>query len=165
MSSHWLVAHTHVHSEDKAAFNLKRQGFDTYLPRYAKRRKHARKIEVVRVPLFPRYIFVSLGSAAGRWRSIRSTFGVSRLVTFGEAPALLADHVVESMRSCEVEGFIARPHPSFSTGDRVRIRDGAFADCMGLVQGMRDEDRVFILLDLLGQQVRVVLDGLQLERV
>jgi transcriptional antiterminator RfaH len=36
---------------------------------------------------------------------------------------------------------------------------GAFMDNAGLFDGMADHDRVSILLDMLGRQVRVVLDA------
>ena len=66
-------------------------GFETYLPRYEKRRRHARRVETVAAPLFPRYLFVAIDLASQRWRSIHSTIGVSRLVCNGEDPAVLAD--------------------------------------------------------------------------
>ena len=76
----WYVAHTQPHAENKAAVHLGRQGFVTYLPRYLKRRRHARRVDVVSAPLFPRYLFVQIDTAVQRWRSIYSTFGVSQLV-------------------------------------------------------------------------------------
>ena len=48
--------------------------------------------------------------------------------------------------------------PRFARGDKVRVLDGAFGDCLGLYDGMTDGERVAILLDLLGRKVRVVLD-------
>jgi transcriptional antiterminator RfaH len=47
--------------------------------------------------------------------------------------------------------------PRFSRGDKVRVVEGAFCDCLGLYEGMNGEARVAILLDLLGRKVRVVL--------
>jgi transcriptional antiterminator RfaH len=41
---------------------------------------------------------------------------------------------------------------------QVRVLDGVFADCLGLFDGMKDSDRVAVLLDLLGRKVRLVLD-------
>ena len=73
-----------------------RQSFGVYLPRYTKMRRHARKIEAVARPLFPRYLFVALDLARDRWRSIQSTFGVVGLVMSGEQPAPLPTDVVES---------------------------------------------------------------------
>ena len=42
-SRRWYVAQTHVHADQKATFHLGRQGFQVYLPRYTKRRRHARR--------------------------------------------------------------------------------------------------------------------------
>ena len=54
----WYVAQTQANAENKAVAHLARQGFATYLPRYLKRRSHARRVDVVAAPLFPRYLFV-----------------------------------------------------------------------------------------------------------
>ena len=120
----WYVVQTQVNAEAKAARNLMRQGFEIYLPRYLKRRSHARKIEKVAAPLFPRYLFVCVDMEKQRWRSIQSTFGVSRLVD-------------QRRRSCrrshsEVVQFAARarrrkwvisaldPGPNSRVGDKVQ---------------------------------------------
>ena len=39
----WYVVQSQPNSELKAAAHLDRQGFTTYLPRYLKRRRHARR--------------------------------------------------------------------------------------------------------------------------
>src|SRR5664279_3292931 len=78
----WYVAQTHVHAETKATLHLRRQGFDVYLPRYRKQRRHARRVDIVAAPLFPRYLFVSVDLATQRWRSIRSTVGITRPVSY-----------------------------------------------------------------------------------
>ncbi|MGH9550353.1 MAG: transcription termination/antitermination NusG family protein, partial [Terriglobales bacterium] len=49
----WYVVQTHPYAETKAAAHLGRQGFETYLPRYVKRRRHARRVNTVAAPLFP----------------------------------------------------------------------------------------------------------------
>ena len=68
----WYVVHTQPHAEDKAIFNLRRQGFETYLPKYLRTRRHARRTEQVARPLFPRYLFVALDLAVQPWRAIQS---------------------------------------------------------------------------------------------
>jgi transcriptional antiterminator RfaH len=157
----WYVVQTQTNAENKAVAHLARQGFATYLPRYLKRRRHARRVDVVAAPLFPRYLFVEIDMAVQRWRSIYSTVGVSRLVCNGELPASVPDRVVDLLKKREdTSGFIRLDHrPKFKTGDRIRIVEGAFYDCLGIYDGMPDRDRVGILLDLLGRKVRVLLDA------
>lgn len=155
----WHVVQTHVNAEGKAAANLARQGFSIYLPRYLKRRSHARKVDTVARPLFPRYLFVAIDLAAQRWRAIQSTLGVSHLVCVGGKPALVQDSVVGALRAREDDvGFIKLVRgPIFSPGDRVRIVEGAFVDSLAFVEDVSDRDRVAILLNLLGRKVRVVV--------
>jgi len=157
----WYVAQTQANAENKAVAHLARQGFATYLPRYLKRRRHARRVDVVAAPLFPRYLFVEINMAVQRWRSIYSTVGITRLVCNGEYPAPVPERVVDILKNREdTTGFIQLDHRlKFKTGDKIRILEGAFYDCLGIYDGMLDRDRVGILLDLLGRKVRVVLDA------
>jgi transcriptional antiterminator RfaH len=157
----WYAVQTHPHTEARAAAHLERQGFSIYLPRYLKRRRHARRVETVAAPLFPSYLFVSIDMLTQRWRSIQSTTGVSRLVCSGDTPAVLPAAVIDELqRRHDDAGFVQLDlRPRFAPGDRIRIVDGPFTACLGLYQGMADRDRVAILLDLLGRKVRMVLSG------
>jgi transcriptional antiterminator RfaH len=157
----WYVVQTHPHAEAKAAAHLTRQGYSIYLPRYLKQRHHARRLEVVPAPLFPRYLFVAIDMHTQRWRAIHSTCGVARLVCSGEEPAVLPAAVIGELQGRQDDaGFVRLDlRPRFMPGDRVRVVRGAFAACLGLYEGMADRERVAILMDLLGRRVRVVLDG------
>jgi transcriptional antiterminator RfaH len=161
LNPRWYVAHTQPHAEAKAVAHLTRQGFATYFPRYLKRRRHARRVEMVAAPLFPRYLFVAVDLSAQRWRSIYSTVGVSRLVCNGEEPSPVPEGVVKALRSREDgNGFIKlQARPAFRPGEKIRVLDGAFTSCLGLFEGMAERERIAILLDLLGRKVRVVLDA------
>jgi transcriptional antiterminator RfaH len=159
--SAWYVVQTHVNAEAKAARNLARQGFEIYLPKYLKRRRHARKVEHVPAPLFPRYLFVRIDIATQRWRSVQSTFGVSHLVSSGSDPAPVPRQVLSALKGCEDDGGYVQldPRPKFALGERVRVLAGVFANSLGLFDGMADRERVAILLDLLGRKVRVSIEA------
>jgi len=156
----WYVVQTQVNGEAKAAQNLLRQGYGIYLPRYLKRRRHARKVDFVAKPLFPRYMFVAIDTATQRWRAIQSTQGVSHLVCNGEEPVAVPCGVLSALKAREDErGFVRmEAGPAFAPGDKVRVLAGSFIDRAGLFDGMGDNDRVAILLDMLGRKVRVHLD-------
>jgi transcriptional antiterminator RfaH len=156
----WYVVQTHVNAEAKAARNLVQQGFEIYLPRYLKRRSHARKVDHVPAPLFPRYLFVRVDLAAQRWRSIQSTFGVSHLVSNGSDPAPVPRQVLTTLKRREDDGGYVRldERSQFTLGEKVRVLAGVFTDSLGLFDGMADRDRVAILLDLLGRKVRVSIE-------
>lgn len=153
----WYVVHTQPNREARADLNLRRQGFATYLPRYVRRRRHARRHEMVARPLFPRYLFVALDPARDRWRAVHSTFGVNHLVLAGDEPLAVPGGVVEEIRARENdEGFVKLGLPAgIGPGSQVRLIDGIFADAKGVLERVADERRVAILLELLGREVRV----------
>jgi len=160
-ASRWYVARTHAHAEGKANRHLRRQGFETYLPRYLKKRRHARRIETVQAALFPCYIFVAIDLAVQRWRSITSTIGVSHVVCNGDEPSVLPAGIIESLRAQEDErGFVRlQVRPQLRVGQQIKIENGVFASCLGLFEGMSDHERVVVLLDIFNRKVRVALDG------
>jgi transcriptional antiterminator RfaH len=155
----WFVVRTQPHGEFKAFANILRQGFGAYLPRYLKRRRHARKTDIVQSPLFPGYLFVEMDVERARWRALNSTIGVSELICQNGMPATLPEEVIDDIRGREDEkGFVILGRQSeLRPGDRVRITDGAMAERIGIFQAPSDEHRVFLLLDLLGRTVRVRL--------
>jgi transcriptional antiterminator RfaH len=153
----WFVVRTHPNGEFKALGHIVRQGFDAYLPRYLKRRRHARKTDTVQSPLFPGYIFVGMDPEQARWRALNSTVGVSELICHSGRPAPVPDEIIDDIRMHEDErGYVVLSRQAaLQRGDRVRITDGAMADQVGIFDAPSDQHRVFLLLDLLGRQVRV----------
>lgn len=165
-SSAWYVAQTQPHSEAKAGANLAQQGFEIYLPRYQRTVRHARRVNLVRAPLFPNYLFVKIDLETQRWRVINSTVGVKRLVGHDGAPARIPNSVVEDLKENEaVDGFasIVSPVVRFKAGDAVRMLNGAFDSCRGIFQGRTDHERVALLLEMLGRKVRVITDAQLIE--
>ena len=158
--SRWYVVNTQIHNEEKAAFHLNRQGFETYLPKYLKKRSHARKISWVSAPMFPRYLFVELDLDADLWRSVNGTFGVVGLVQFGPRPSAVPAGIVEDIIGRENEdGLIVLPHPypMLQAGDEIVLSDGPL-DCQpGIIHRLTGPRRAEILLQLMGRQVKVTI--------
>lgn len=156
----WHVVQTRPRSENKAALHLQRQGFEVYLPRYLKRRSHARKVDFVPAPLFPQYVFVAVDLLTQRWRAVNSTIGVTRLIGHGQLPVEVPRGVVDSLRRRhDVQGFVRQHREVMRPGQKIRVRDGAFSDFLGSFESLNDGERVAVLLDLLGRKVRVVMSA------
>lgn len=152
----WYAVYTRANSEQQAAINLGNQGYNVYLPRYRKTRRHARKTEKVLRPLFPRYLFVELDLRMQVWHSINGTRGVVSLVTFGESPAIVPGGVMKELFARETrDGSILLTLPDVKKGDRLNIIDGPLANVSGLFERMADGQRALLLLDLLGRSIRV----------
>ena len=161
MSARWYVVHTQPNAESRADEHLRRQGYVTFLPKLLKRRRHARKTEMVGRPLFPRYMFVQLDTERQGWHAIRSTFGVANLLTGENGPLPVHDGIVDSLlaRRNEDGYFLPQPECKFSPGDAIRVVEGIFASAFGFFEGMSDSERVLVLLEMLGRRVRVSLDA------
>jgi len=156
----WYVAHTKPGAERLAEGNLERQGFHAYLPRARLRKRGARGASTVTVPLFPRYIFIQLDLENAPWRAVNSTYGISRLVSFGERPAHLDDAVIAEIRKREAEDGIVplTDLVSFAAGEAVEITHGAFSDRTGIFKCRSDKERVVVLLNLLGRDLSVTVE-------
>jgi transcriptional antiterminator RfaH len=153
----WYAAYTHPRKEDLATENLARQGFDVFFPRYLKRRSHARKVESVPAPLFPRYVFVAFDAIDGMWRAIRSTRGVIDLVRNGLDPVPVPDAIIQEIkRRQDDKGLVLLGRNlQLSDGDTFRIENGPLSSHLAIFKAMRDESRVIALLRILGREVTV----------
>ena len=157
--SYWCAAQTHSRAEDKARHHLLRQGFSVLLPKHLKRRSHARKIECVPRPLFPGYLFVRIDPETTPWRAILSTIGVLDLIRFGDAPASVPDDVIDAIAARQDDaGYVKTSEGRhFHPGERVRVLRGALGEFDALFESADDRDRVTVLLNLLGRQVRTTV--------
>src|SRR5262245_42105705 len=97
---YWAVAATKPRQEIKAQYHLKRQGFETLLPRFLERQKIGL--------LFPGYIFIAIRD---HWYSILSTFGVLHLLRQPDyTPAKLPEGFVDEIYSrANEDGIIVLP--------------------------------------------------------
>lgn len=154
----WYCVQTVPQGESVALRNLERQGFEAWLPLCAKRRRHARRAEIVASPLFPSYLFVAFDRDVERWRSINGTFGCRALVGAGAAPMPLPQGIVEALRGRrDAAGLISVSDSlaKLTPGAVVRILAGPFAELIGRIEMAEENDRVSLLLEVLGRMVRV----------
>ena len=153
----WYAVQTHSRKEHVALANLRRQGFEVYYPQYLKRRRHARRTDWVKSPLFPNYLFVALDPVNTAWRCINSTIGAKTIISFGGAPAPMPEGVVEKIMAGEDEAGMARigRQTPYDRGQPVKILGGAFSGHTGLFDCAVDDERVTILLNLLGRQLKI----------
>jgi transcriptional antiterminator RfaH len=166
-SRQWYAVYTQARMEKWARSNLWERGFEVYLPQYRKERRHARKTDWVSAPLFPRYLFVDADPDAGHRRSISTAPGVISMVSFGERPSTVSDALIQDIKAREdAAGHVKLVEPNtLSPGDQVRLHSGAMADHIGLYERQGDGERVVILLNLLGREVRVKVPSDSIARV
>jgi transcription elongation factor/antiterminator RfaH len=153
----WYVVRTRAQRELHAACQLTNQEFRVFVPRYWKNRRHARRVETISAPLFPRYIFIILDRTRDRWRSINGTLGVERLLMSAREPQPVPQGLVEGLiLATSPEGNV---HFDFhlKQGQTIRITAGPFANMVGELEKLDDTGRVRVLLEIMGSNVRVAL--------
>ncbi len=155
----WFAVYSLPHREAGAQRQLENQDFHTFLPRCLKARRHARRLETILAPVFPRYLFVVLDLDRDRWRSVNGTFGVARLVMTGDRPLPAPHGVVEALIALADGRGVLRfdERGRLAVGQKVRIRAGPFAEKIGLLQRLDDNGRVRLLLDIMGGGIAVTV--------
>jgi len=154
--AHWYAVYTKPRQETLAEKNLERQRYEVYFPRLKRTRRYRRRWTEVIEPLFPRYLFAYLREGQDNFAPIRSTYGVVDIVRFGGVPRPVPEGLIEALQAHEdqtqkvhLDSWKWRP------GMQVEILEGPFAGLKGIFAAERAEDRVVILLQLLGRTNRV----------
>lgn len=161
----WFVVYTQPQAETRALQHLERQGFHCFLPRIRRLRRHARKVEPVTAPLFPRYLFVHLELGTRCWRAINGTRGVVGLLSDGSRPLPVPRGVVEDLlRGCD-EGAVvpAAALAGLTKHSKIRITSGPFAGQLAEVADIVRRDWVEVLLNILGVPTSLALPSYAIE--
>ena len=152
----WYVVHTHVNKEQTALENLMHQEFHAYYPVYEKTRKHARKVETIKAPLFPRYLFVEFDIDQDQWRAIQSTMGVSHLIGHGVRPTPVPAEIIEAIQQREVApGLIEIKPPEIKPGQKLLLTEGPFEGFQALFESSSADQRITVLLSYMNQHLKV----------
>lgn len=157
---HWYLIYAKPRKEMVAEQNLQRQGYEVYLPLIQQpHRRRGHWIEIIE-PMFPRYLFVCLRIGYDNIRPIRYTTGVHNLVRFTEGPSVVPDQIVESLkRTADCNTGLHRPKwPLFGPGDAVIIDKGPLAGLQAIFLAETGQERVIILLKMLGRENRVTVE-------
>lgn len=155
----WFLAQLKPNCAKIADKHLTQQGFQTFLPLEVETRQRNGKFVTAERPLFPGYIFVAFDAARGFWRQVNSTYGITRLVSFGKEPAAVPlDLVSQIMLRCDASGKLLPPK-ALEPGDQVTLTQGPFASFVAEVESITPDRRVWVLMELMGGQKRVAVDA------
>ncbi len=159
----WFLLQFKPNSHSLAKRNLLRQGFETFLPmQEVTRRKSTRFVNDL-CPLFPGYMFVAFDPQTAPWRKINGTFGVSKLVSFdGQPKPVPLDLISELMRRCDVAGKLL-PQQQLVPGDEVELLTGPFANFVAKVETIDSNQRIWVLMECMGQRARINVTAEHLE--
>jgi transcriptional antiterminator RfaH len=144
----WYLIKTKPRQEKKAINNLENQNYHVYCPWAIINNKS----EV----LFPGYLFIHLDDKIQNWSPIRSTKGVLNFVRFGLGYAKIPDNIIDFIKSNEQ--FTTKKIKNlykFKPGDSVNITEGVFKNCVAIFESFKSEERVTILMNIMGQEQEI----------
>ncbi len=88
------------------------------------------------------------------WKSINGTRGVSKAVTLDGIYRPVSTYIIEGLQQrCDERG-VFRSLNDIESGDRVKIERGPFAEFICSVEDIQDDQRAWVLIDILQQQIR-----------
>ena len=159
----WYLVRTKARGESIAQGQLERQGYAVYYPRAASLVRCRGRLRERIGPLFPRYVFVRLDVVRQSLGPVRNTFGVSQIVRFGERFSVIPDQVITKLidRAEPATGLHRLKEPRLARGAPVRVSGGAFDRLEGVFERYDGEQRVLILLEVLGRQTRIRMQAHQ----
>ena len=141
----WYLIKTKPRQEKKAKQNLENQGYVAFCP--------ITKINNKLVILFPSYLFVQLNEKTQNFSPIYSTKGVSYFVKFGLNFAKVPTSVIEFIKTNQhITAEKLKDLNKFKPGDKVQISDGAFKNWIAIFKCYNSDERVILLMNLLGRE-------------
>ena len=150
----WYLLKTKPNSKTLAQQHLKRQGFEVFLPLLTQQVRRGSKFVNSLKPLFPGYIFIGSELDEISWKSINATRGISKAVTLDGHYRTVATEIIEGIKRRCNQDDILQSMDYLEAGDLVKIERGPLADFICSVDKISDNERVWVLIDILHKQTR-----------
>ena len=148
--TNWYLIQTKPQQEAVAEENLSNQGYTVFNPQAIINNKV--------VALFPRYLFIQLDNKSQNWSPIRSTKGVLNFVRFGLQFAKVPESVIDCIQNRieeTTEKYIDLGR--YKPGTKVQITDGSFKGCEAIFQSYNADERLILLMKIIGQEQEMVV--------
>jgi transcription elongation factor/antiterminator RfaH len=165
-TAHWYAIHTISKQEDRAHYNLKDMGVESFAPKIKQRsynrRPNARGYIVK--SLFPGYVFARFIPQI--WlHKVRFTRGVHSVVNADGKPIAIEDEIIDAIQSRVTSDGFVKLNDELKPGEKIVITAGVFKGLNGVFERkLKDTDRVVILLNTIGYQANLTLDSDQIKR-
>ena len=155
MAEEWFILQFKPNSHHRAINNLNQQGFKTFLPVIDTTSRKLSRFMNTSKPLFPGYMFIRFDRAESEWQKINNTYGVSRLITFNSLLKSIPTSFVDSLiKRYDSSGKLI-PIVNMKKGDKVEILEGPFANFIATVEKYEADQRIWILMDLMGRKTKL----------
>jgi len=161
----WYVIHAQTRKEREVETALGRQGLEIFLPQVTvPSRRRDRKV-ILRVPLFPGYLFFYAQLDTIVYHKIIKTHHVFRLLGDGR-PVPIPEVEVEAIKTIVSGDRCYYPWTFLEKGKRVRVIDGPLTGVEGIILEIREQKRRLVVnVELFHRSVAVELADDAVERL
>jgi transcription elongation factor/antiterminator RfaH len=165
LSPAWYVLHTKSRFENVVNDGLLKKQVTVFLPiiTVPSRRKDRKKL--IKVPLFPGYVFVRTDLKPDHHLDILRTAGAVKLVGNTQGPISVSEETVQSLQIMVATNQPISTGYQFNKGDKVMVTTGPFAGVIGIFDHYRGLSRVMVHIEALGQYAAVEVDARDVEKV
>ena len=159
----WYVLHTRSRFETKVYDGLVKKSKTVFLPKMLVQSRRRDRKQMIRIPLFPGYIFVHSDMTAEDRLDILKTVGVVRFIGNRSIPIPVADDTIASLKIMVAAEQGILTGQRMKKGERVVVVRGPFIGVTGYFLSYRGKDRVVVHIDALGQYAAVEVDAADIE--
>jgi transcription elongation factor/antiterminator RfaH len=151
----WYVLHTRSRFENVVHDGLVKKSVQAFLPKVLVQSRRRDRKKMIRVPLFPGYLFVRTDLNPHEHLEILKTVGAVRLIGNKNQPVSVFDSVIDSLRIMANTDFPVTTGSRFQAGDRVVVMEGPFTGVRGTFVRYKGSGRVVVNVEALGQYAAV----------
>jgi len=155
LKQEWYVIHTRSRFENVVSDGLLKKSFDVFLPKVQVPSKRRDRKQMIRIPVFPGYLFVKTDLSIHEHLSIVKTIGIVRLVGTKSGPVSVPDDTIASLKIMVDSDNPIITGKRLARGDKVMVVKGPFTGVIGTFSNYRGKGRVTINVDALGQTAGV----------
>jgi transcription termination/antitermination protein NusG len=147
----WYVLHTKSRFENVVTEGLVKKSIEVFLPKIQVKSKRRDRKAMIRVPLFPGYLFVKSDLNPYEHLEIVKTAGAVRLIGNKDGPIPVPSDTIKSLEIMVGEGNTVITGTRFKKGDRVVVVYGPFTGVIGTFVRYGGKGRVIVNIEALGQ--------------
>jgi transcriptional antiterminator NusG len=161
----WYVVHTKNRFENVVFESLQKKALETFLPKILVRSKRKDRRKMIRVPLFPGYLFVKTDLSPAEHLEIVKTTGAVKLIGNKTGPISVPDEIVDSLKIIVASENKVITGSRFQKGDQVMVVAGSFTGVTGVFSRYKGQGRVIVHIDALGQFAAVDVSENDVEKM
>ena len=151
----WYVLHTRSRFETVVNDGLEKKSLESFLPKHQVKSRRRDRNTVIRIPLFPGYVFTKSDLNPEEHISILKTVGVVRIIGNKDGPIPVPAETIDSLKIMVEGNNPIVTGRRFRNGDRVIVVNGPFTGVIGFFLRYKGKGRVLVNFEALGQYAGV----------